>query len=195
LEDGFQPALRPLYSLSHPELEELKRWLHENLSKGIICTSSSPAAAPILFIKKGDGSLHLVVDYRGINEGTIKNCYPLPLMQDTLMNLSRAKWFTKLDIRETYNLIWIVEGEELEMAVHTQYGLFESLVMPFGSTNARATFENFINDILAPYLDPFCTTYLDSMLMYSDTFKEYQEYVNLILQAFENASLHLEPEK
>jgi hypothetical protein len=91
LEDGFQPPFGPLYSLSHPELEELKRWLEENLRKGFICASSSPAAVPILFIKKGDGSLQLVVDYRGINEGTIKNRYPLPLMQDTLMNLSRAK--------------------------------------------------------------------------------------------------------
>jgi hypothetical protein len=105
LEDGFQPPFGPLYSLSCPELEKLKRWLDENLSKGFIHASSSPAAAPILFIKKGDGSLCLVVDYRGINEGTIKNCYPLPLMQDTLMNLSRAKWCTKLDIRGAYNLI------------------------------------------------------------------------------------------
>jgi hypothetical protein len=86
-------------------LEELKRWLDVNLSMGFIPASSSPAAAAILFINKVDGSLHLVVDYRAINEGTIKNPYPLPLMQDTLMNLSRAKWFTKLDIRGAYNLI------------------------------------------------------------------------------------------
>jgi hypothetical protein len=105
LEDGFQPPFGPLYSLSCPELEELKRWLEENLSKGFIRASSSPATAPILFVKKGDGSLRLVVDYRGINEGTIKNRYPLPLMQDTLMNLSRARWFTKLDIHGAYNLI------------------------------------------------------------------------------------------
>jgi hypothetical protein len=112
LEDGFQPPFRPLYSLSCPELEELKRWLKENLSKGFIHASSSPAATPILFIKTGDGSLCLVVDYWGINEGTIKNHYPLPLMQDTLMNLSRAKWFMKLDICGAYNLIPMVEGEE-----------------------------------------------------------------------------------
>jgi hypothetical protein len=105
LEDGFQPPFRPLYSLCCPELQELKRWLEENLSKGFIHTSSSPAITLILFIKKGDGSLYLVVDYQGINEGTIKNRYPLPLMQDTLMNLSRAKWFMKLDIRGAYNLI------------------------------------------------------------------------------------------
>jgi hypothetical protein len=91
LTDGFKPPFGPLYSLCHPELEELKRWLDENLSKGFICTSSSPAATPILFVKKGDSSLRLVIDYRGINKGTIKNRYLLPLLQDTLMNLLKAK--------------------------------------------------------------------------------------------------------
>jgi hypothetical protein len=116
-------------------------------------------------------------------------------MQDTLMNLSRAKWFTKLDIRGAYNLIRMAEGEEWKTAFHTRYGLLESLVMPFGLTNAPATFQNFINDVLAPYLDRFCTAYLQDTLIYSDTFKEYQEHVNLVLEAFEKAGLHLEPEK
>jgi hypothetical protein len=91
LTDGFKPPFSPVYSLSHPELEELECWLDENLSKGFICTSSSPAGTPILFVKKGDGLLLLVIDYRGINKGTIKNRYPLPLLQDTLMNLWKAK--------------------------------------------------------------------------------------------------------
>jgi hypothetical protein len=156
LTDGVKPPFGPLYSLSHPELEELKHWLDKNLSKGFIRTSSSPAAAPILFVKKGDGSLRLVIDYRGINEGTVKNRYPLPLLQDTLMNLSKAKWFTKLDIRGAYNLIHMAEGEEWKTTCRTRYGLFESLVMPFGLTNAPATFQNYNNDILAPYLDHFC---------------------------------------
>jgi hypothetical protein len=184
-----------LYSLSHLELEELKRWVEENLSKGFICASSSPAAAPILFIKKGDGLPRLVVDYHAINEGTIKNRYLLPLMQDTLMNLSRAKWFTKLDIRGAYNLIRMAEGEEWKTTFHTRYGLFESLVMPFHLTNTPATFQNFINDVLTLYLDRFCTAYLDDTLIYSDTFEEYQEYVNLVLEAFEKATFHLKPEK
>jgi hypothetical protein len=195
LEDSFQPPFGLLYSLSYPELQELKRWLEEYLSKGFIHASSSPAAAPILFIKKGDSSLWLVIAYCGINEGTIKNCYPLPLMQDTLMNLSRAMWFTKLDIRGAYNLICMAEGEEWKTAFHTWYGLFKSLVMPFGLPNAPATFQNFINDVLAPYFDWFCTTYLDNTLIYSDTFEEHQEYVNLVLEAFEKAGLHLKPEK
>jgi hypothetical protein len=91
LTDGFKPPFGPLYSLSCPELEELKHWLDENSSKGFIYTSSSPTAAPILFVKKGDSLLWLVIDYRGINEGTIKNRYRLLLLQYTLMNLSKAK--------------------------------------------------------------------------------------------------------
>jgi hypothetical protein len=83
LMDGFKPPFGPLYSLSHPELEELKCWLDENLSKGFIHTLSSPTTTPILFVKKQDSSLRLVIDYRGINEGTIKNRYPLPLLQNT----------------------------------------------------------------------------------------------------------------
>jgi hypothetical protein len=195
LMDGFKPPFGPLYSLSRPELEELKCWLDENLSMGFIRTSSSPAAAPILFVKKGDGSLRLVIDYRGINEGTIKNRYPLPLLQDTLMNLSKAKWFTKLDIHGAYNLIRMAKGEEWKTTFRTRYGLFESLVMPFGLTNAPATFQNYINDVLAPYLDRFCTAYLDDTLMYSDNFEEHQQHVRLVLDAFAKAGLHLKPEK
>jgi hypothetical protein len=195
LTDGFKPPFGPLYSLSYPELEELKCWLDENLSKGFIRTSSSPTSTPILFVKKGDGSLWLVIDYRGINEGTIKNRYPLPLLQDTLMNLSKPKWFTKLDIRGAYNLIHIAEGEEWKTAFRTRYGLFESLVMPFGLTNTPAIFQNYINDVLAPYLDCFYTAYLDDTLIYSNNFEEHQQHVCLVLDTFAKAGLHLKPEK
>jgi len=88
--EGFTPPFRPLYSLSKTELQALKEWLEENLSKGFIRTSSSPSASPILFANKGDGLLLLGVDYRGLNEGTIKNWYPLPLLQEMLMRLSKA---------------------------------------------------------------------------------------------------------
>jgi hypothetical protein len=102
----------PIYSLSRTEQEALRKCLDKNLSKGFICISSSPAGAPILFIKKGNGSLFLCVDYRGLNEGTIKNCYPLPLLHETLLYLEKAKYFTKLDIHGVYNLVMIAEVEE-----------------------------------------------------------------------------------
>jgi hypothetical protein len=90
------------------------------------------------------------------------------------MNLSKAKWFMKLDIRRAYNLIRIAEREEWKTAFRTRYGLFESFVMSFGLTNAPATFQNYINDIVVPYFDCFCTAYLDDMLIYSDKFDEHQ---------------------
>jgi len=195
LKEGFVPPFGPLYSLSRPELVALKEWLDENLQKGFIRASSSPAGSPILFVKKSDGSLRLCVDYRGLNEGTIKNRYPLPLIQETLMRLSKAKYFTTLDVRGAYNLIRMAEGEEWKTAFRTRYGLFESLVMPFGLTNAPADFQTFINDVLRPFLDNFCTAYLDDILIYSSSLKEHKEHVRQTLGVLAKAGLHLKPEK
>ena len=114
LRQGTAPSFGPLYSLSTQELEALRKWLDENLAKGFIRPSSLPAGSPILFIKKKDGSIRLRVcmDYCDLNHKTIKNRYPLPLIQQTLMQLSKAKYFTKLDIRGAYNLIRVEEGDE-----------------------------------------------------------------------------------
>lgn len=195
LKEGFTPPFGPLYSMSHEELKELKKWLEENLAKGFIRASSSPAGAPVLFAKKPGGGLRLCVDYRGLNEGTIKNRYPLPLIRETLNNLSKAKWFTKLDVRGAYNLIRIAEGEEWKTAFRTRYGLYESLVMPFGLTNAPADFQRYINDVLSPFLDEFCTAYLDDILIYSDTLEEHKLHVEQILRLLSANGLHLKPEK
>jgi len=195
LREGFTPPFGPLYSLSKTELQALKEWLEENLSKGFIRASSSPAASPILFAKKGDGSLCLCVDYRCLNEGTIKNRYPLPLLQETLMRLSKAKYFTTLDIRGAYNLVRMAEGEEWKTAFRTRYGLFESLVMPFGLTNAPADFQALINDVLCQFLDDFCTAFLDDILIYSNTLEEHKKHVYKVLKALSDAGLHLKPEK
>jgi hypothetical protein len=111
------------------------------------------------------------------------------------MNLLKAKWFTKLDIRRAYNLIHIAEGKEWKTAFRTCYGLFKLLVMPFGLSNAPATFQNYINDVLVPYLDYFYTTYLNNTLIYSDNFEEHQQHIHLVLNAFAKPGLHLQPEK
>jgi hypothetical protein len=140
LKDGFTLPFGPISSLSRTELEALQKWLEENLSKGFIHVSSSPAGVPILFVKKGDRSLCLCVDYWGLNDGMIKNGYPLPLLHEILLYLQKAKYFTKLDIHGAYTLVRMAEGEEWKTAFRTQYGLFESLVMPFGITNVPASF-------------------------------------------------------
>ena len=177
LREGTAPSFGPLYSLSRQELEALRKWLDENLAKGFIRPSSSPAGSPILFVKKKDGSLRFCVNYCDLNEKTIKNRYPLPLIQETLMQLSKARYFTKLDIRGAYNLIRMAEGDEWKTAFRTRYGLFESLVMPFGLTNTPATFQAYINETLSEYLDRFCSAFLDDTIVYSETLEEHIVHV------------------
>ena len=106
-----------------------------------------------------------MVDYRGINEGTVKNRYPLPLIRETLMRILKARFIMKLDVRGAYNLIRMAEGEEWKTAFPTRYSLFESLVIPFGLTNAPADFPRFINETLAPFLDHFPSAYLNDILI------------------------------
>jgi len=173
----------------------LYEWLDENLDKKFICESSSPAASPILFVRKKEGSLCLCVDYRGLNEGTIKNSYPLPLVKETFMQLSQAKIFTKLDIRGAYNLIRMRAGKEGKTAFCTRYGLFEPLVMPFGLTNAPATFQVYINDALRLFLGRFCPAYLDNILIYSENEEQYIEHLKQIREAFTKAGLQVKPQK
>ena len=195
LKEGFTPPFGPIYSLNRVELETLREWIKENLDKGFIRSSSPPAGAPVLFAKKADGSLRLCVDHRGLNEGTIRNCYPLPLLHDTLLRLQKAKFYTKLDVRSAYNLIRIADGEEWKTAFRTRYGLFESLVMPFGLTNAPATLQNFINDVLRPFLDLFVTAYLDDILIFSENLKDHKRHVREVLGALQKNGLHLAAEK
>ena len=177
-----QPKYGPLYSMSQRELQVLKKFLDENLAKGFIRTSLSPAAAPVLFVKKPGGGLRLCVNYRALNAITIKNRYPLPLIQETLDRLAKAKYFTKLDIVAAFNKIRMAEGEEWKTVFRTRYGLFESLIMNFGLCGAPSSFQNYINDILHEYLDTFCSAYIDDILIYSKTKKEHMKHVQQILQ-------------
>ena len=122
--------------MKEKELEELRDYLGKNLSRGWIRESDSPVGAPILFVKKKDGSLRLWVDYRGLNAVTKKDRYPLPLIGEALDRLSTAKYYTKLDIEDAYHNIRIRDGDEWKTAFKTRYGLCEYTVMPFRLTNA-----------------------------------------------------------
>ena len=137
---GKQQLFGPIYSLGPVKLETLKTYIKTNLANGFIRPSKSPAGAPILFDRKPDGSLRLCVDYRGLNNLTIKNRYPLPLIGESLDRLGRAKRFTQLDLMNAYHRMRIREGDEWKTAFRTRYGHFEYQVMPFGLSNAPATF-------------------------------------------------------
>jgi len=192
---GAVPPFGPLYGMSQNELLVLKKYLEENLTKGFIRASSSPAAAPVIFVKKPSGGLRFCVDYRGLNSLTIKNRYPLPLIKETLARLARAKFFTKLDIIAAFNKVRIAKGEEWLTAFRTRYGLYEYLVMPFGLSNAPSSFQNLINDVLRPYLDDFVTAYIDDILIFSETLKEHKQHVRLVLGKLMEAGLHLDINK
>ena len=173
IEEGKHPGFGPLYGMSRNELQVLRKYLDEHLDKGFIRASSSPVAAPVIFVKKPGGGLRFCVDYRALNAVTVKNRYPIPLIQETLNRLSKARIYTKLDIIHAFNRLRIAEGDEWLTAFRTRYGLFEYLVMPFGLANAPSSFQHFVNDTLRPYLDVFCTAYINDILIYSDNLTKY----------------------
>ena len=189
LQDGKVPPFGPLYPMSREELKVLKEWIEENLKRGFIRPSSSPAASPVLFVKKPGGGLRFCVDYRALNAITVKDRYPLPLTKETLNNLKGMKYFTKIDIISAFNNLRIKKGLEYLTAFRTRLGLFESLVMPFGLTGAPASFQRFMNDTLRDYLDTFCTAYLDDILIYSKTREEHTRHVCLVLEKLRDAGL------
>ena len=135
--EGGEPPWGPLYNLSCVELASLRDYIKANLENGFIRPSNSSAGAPILFVKKKDGSLRLCVDYRALNKLTRKDRYPLPLISEALDRLSGAAIYTKLDIRAAYNLIQIRAGDKWKTAFRTRYGHYEYQVMPFGLANAQ----------------------------------------------------------
>lgn len=195
LVEGATVPFGPVYNLSHTELKALHEYIKENLSKGFIRRSESPAGAPILFVKKKDGSLRLCVDYRGLNKVTTPNRCPLPLISETFDQVGKAKFFSKFDMRGAYNLLRIAQGEEWKTAFRCRYGHFEYQVMPFGLMNAPGTFQAFVNDILRDYLDDFVVVYLDDILIYSETLEEHTAHVKKVLQKLEAAGISLKLEK
>ena len=168
LEDGKQAPYRPIYSLGLVELETLKTYIETHLKTGFIWPSKSPAGALILFDKKPDGSLCLCMDYRGLNNLTIKNQYLLSLIRESLDQLSRARRFTQLDLTSTYHQMKIKEGDEWKTAFRTRYGHFEYQVISFRLSNAPASFQGYINKILAEKLNIFVIVHLDDIFIYTE---------------------------
>ena len=195
LKGDCQPPYGPIYPLSTPKLQVLREYLHDNLAKGFIQHSTSSADAPILFVKKKDGSLWLCVDYRRPNLLTKKNWYPLPLIGETLDWLSGTKIYTKLDIRVAYNWVWMKEGDEWKTTFWTWYRHYKYCVMPFRLANALATFQGFINYALQDLLDICCIAYLDDILIYSDDDTKHVEHVQAVLKCLQEHGLHIKLEK
>jgi hypothetical protein len=195
LKPGTQPKFQRIYSLNEKRLAALRKYLDENLRKGYIRPSTSPAGYPILWVPKKNGEERMCVDYRQLNDITIKNRYPLPLISEMRDRLQGACWFTGLDLKGAYNLIRIKEGEEWKTAFRTRYGHYEYLVMPFGLTNAPASFQAMINQVLREYLDDFVIVYLDDILIFSKTLDEHKKHVHQVLKKLLSANLLVELKK
>jgi len=189
LEQGKVPPFGPIYPLSESELRVLRKYLDEMLASGKIVRSTSPAAAPILFVPKPDGTLRLCIDYRGLNKITIKNRYPLPLMNELRDRLGKAKYFTKLDLKNGFYLLRIAKGDEWKTAFRCRYGLYEYNVMPFGLCNAPATFQSMINDVFHDLLDEGVVVYLDDILIYSEDEKSHIDLVRRVMERIRKAKL------
>jgi predicted aspartyl protease len=186
----------PLYGMSKGELLVLRKTLTELLDKGFIRVSNSPAAAPVLFVRKPGGGLRFCVDYRGLNQITRKDRYPLPLIHETLRNVGKAKWYTKLDVIAAFHKIRITEGDEWKTAFRTRYGLYEWMVTPFGLANAPSTFQKYINWALRDFLDEFCSAYMDDVLIYTDgSKKQHREHVRSVCERLQKAGLQIDIDK
>ncbi|KAI1506846.1 Pol protein [Pyrenophora tritici-repentis] len=182
--------------MSREELLVLRKTLTELLDKDFIRASNSPAAAPVLMVKKPGGGIRFCVDYRGLNNITRKDRYPLPLFTETLRNVAKAKWFTKLDVIAAFHKIRVAKGEEWKTAFRTRYGLFEWRVAPFGLTGAPAAFQRYVNSVLQDYLDDFVSAYVDDILIYSSgSLQDHREKVGKVLQRLIDAGLQIDIDK
>jgi len=175
---GSKPKLSKVYPLFPVEQKELDSFLEENLHTRQICPSKSPMTAPVFFIKKKDGLLWLVQNYRALNSMTVKNKYLLPLISKLMSQLHRARYFIKLDICWGFNNICIKPGNEWKAAFQTNRGLFKPLVMFFGMTNSPATFQTMMNDIFWNLIaEGIVVVYLDNILIFTKTEEEHAQVV------------------
>jgi ribonuclease HI len=187
---GTAPIAKRPYRMAAPELAELKKQLDELLQKGYIRPSSSPWGAPVLFVKKKDGSMRLCVDYRALNEVTIKNKYPLPRIDDLFDQLKGAKFFSKIDLRSGYYQLRIRPEDVPKTAFVTRYGQYEFTVMPFGLTNAPAYFMNLMNKVFMEELDQFVVVFIDDILVYSRSAEEHEQHLRVVLGKLRSHQLY-----
>ena len=194
-EEGAVPPSRAAYRLPKPEMDELQAQLTELLRKGFIEPSKSPYGAPVFFVKKSDGSLRMVCDWRNLNRITIKNKACLPNIDDLFDTIQGSSYFSKLDLRSGYNQLRIRQEDVPKTAINTPFGHFQFRVMGFGLTNAPATFQSLMNSILQPYLRRFVVVFLDYILIFSKSWQDHLEHIQTVLETLRKNRLFCKQSK
>lgn len=187
---GATPVAKAPYRLAPSEMKELMSQLQELLDKGFIRPSSSPWGAPILFVKKKDGSMRMCIDYRELNKRTVKNKYPLPRIDDLFDQLQGASCFSKIDLRSGYHQLKVREEDVAKTAFRTRYGHYEFLVMSFGLTNAPAAFMDLMNRVCQPFIDRFVIVFIDDILVYSKSEDEHRVHLRAVLEVLREKKLY-----
>jgi hypothetical protein len=179
---GAAPITKRPYRMAPTKLAELKLQIAELQQKGYIHPSSSPWGAPVLFVTKKDGSMRMCIDYRSLNEVTIKNKYPLPRIDDLFDQLQGAKYFSKIDLRSGYHELRIKEADIQKTAFVTRYKHYEFTLMPFRLTNAPAFFMNIMNKVFMEELDKFVVVFIDDILIYSKNHEDHEHHLQIVLE-------------
>jgi hypothetical protein len=187
---GTAPVSKRPYRMFVEELQELKNQLMELQEAGYIRPSSSPWGAPVLFVQKKDGSQRMCVDYRSLNDVTIKNKYSLPRIDDLFDQMRGARVFSKIDLRLGYHQMKIRPSDIPKTTFSTRYGLYEFTVMSFGLTNAPAYFMNLMNKVFMEYLNKFVVVFIDDILIYSKNDSEHEEHLRMVLQKLRDNQLY-----
>ena len=196
MKEGFVLRKGKMYLLSREEREEVREFMKEQLQKGYIRPLKSPQMEPVFFVGKKDGNKRMVQDYRYLNEWTVKNNYPLPLILDVLENIGMKKMFTKMDLRWGYNNMRIKEDDEWKAAFTTPEGSFEPTVMFFRLTNSPATFQAMMNKLLRDLTNTGkVAVFIDDVIVGTETEEEHDELVAEVIRRLEENDLYVKPEK
>ncbi|GJV98959.1 putative reverse transcriptase domain-containing protein [Tanacetum coccineum] len=187
---GAAPVARAPYRLAPSEMQELSNQLQELSDRGFIRPSTSPWGAPVLFVKKKDGSFRMCIDYRELNKLTVKNRYPLPRIDDLFDQLQGSSVYSKIDLRSGYHQLRVRDEDIPKTAFRTRYEHYEFQVMPFGLTNVPVVFMDLINRVCKPYLDKFVIVFIDDILIYSRNEEEHANHLRMILELLKKEKLY-----